>query len=220
MSVGRGLRTVRCALFALVCVLLAALAHVMMSGSAVPWWALGTGATAGAAIAWCLAGRERGLLLVSSVVAATQLALHEWFTYAQRLLPPAATAKGHSVHAEGVAAAHEHLHHLGHPGLDVPATGAGPVPEGFSSAGMMTAHILAALLSGLWLAHGERAVFRILRALASRLTVPARLLHDRPETPVRARVPACRHRVPHGPRLRLLTHAITSRGPPGTAAVL
>ncbi|MFU2343040.1 hypothetical protein [Streptomyces albidoflavus] len=199
--------------------LLAALAHVMMSGSAVPWWALGTGATAGAAIAWCLAGRERGLLLVSAVVAATQLGLHEWFTYAQQLLQPAA-ATGHSVRAEGGAAAHEHLHHGGHLGITAPATGAGSITESLSSAGMMTAHILAALLSGLWLAHGERAAFRILRALASRLTAPARLLRSCPEAPVRERVPACRDGVPHGPRLRLLTHAITSRGPPAATAVL
>nr|WP_071339439.1 hypothetical protein [Streptomyces albidoflavus] len=219
MSVGWGLRTVRSALFAIVCVLLAALAHVMMSGSAVPWWALAAGAAAGAATAWCLAGRERGLLLVSAVVAATQLGLHEWFTYAQQLLQPAA-ATGHSVRAEGGAAAHEHLHHGGHLGITAPATGAGSITESLSSAGMMTAHILAALLSGLWLAHGERAAFRILRALASRLTALARLLRSCPEAPVRERVPACRDGVPHGPRLRLLTHAITSRGPPAATAVL
>ncbi|MFE9905685.1 hypothetical protein [Streptomyces achromogenes] len=40
-----------------------------------------------------------------------------------------------------------------------------------SSTGMFAAHLLAALLSGLWLAHGERAAFRILRnAEAARLS--------------------------------------------------
>ncbi len=40
MTAGWGLRTVRAAVFAVVCVLLAALGHVMMSGSQVPAWAL------------------------------------------------------------------------------------------------------------------------------------------------------------------------------------
>lgn len=43
MTAGRCSRTLRAAVFAVVCVLLAALGHVLMSGSEVPAWALGPG---------------------------------------------------------------------------------------------------------------------------------------------------------------------------------
>jgi hypothetical protein len=58
----------RAAVFAAVCVLLAALGHVLMSGSRVPWWALTAGAAATGVVGWCLAGRERGLPLIVPVV--------------------------------------------------------------------------------------------------------------------------------------------------------
>ncbi|KUO17274.1 hypothetical protein AQJ91_30870 [Streptomyces dysideae] len=54
----------RAAVFAAVCVLLAALGHVLMSGSRVTWWVLTAGAAATGAVGWCLAGRERGLPLI------------------------------------------------------------------------------------------------------------------------------------------------------------
>jgi hypothetical protein len=83
---------------------------------------------------------------------------------------------------------------------------------------MIAAHLLAALLCGLWLGHGERAVFRLLRAVGSRLAAPLRLLLARPAPPP----PPARVRRPSSdrvPRLLLPVHAITSRGPPvGTAA--
>jgi len=93
------------------------------------------------------------------------------------------------------------------------ATTSGP-----SSPGMLTAHLLAALLCGLWLAHGERAVFRVLRSVAGRLAAPLRLLLALPAPPHRPRFRPRRPRSDRAPRLLLLVHAITSRGPPlGTA---
>ena len=68
MTAGWGTRTTRAAMFAAVCVLLAALGHVLMSGAHVPWWALAVGVAATGAVGWCLAGRERGLPLITSVV--------------------------------------------------------------------------------------------------------------------------------------------------------
>lgn len=61
MTAGWCARTVRAAMFAAVCVVLAALAHVLMSGHHVPAWALATGLAATGAAGWSLAGRERGL---------------------------------------------------------------------------------------------------------------------------------------------------------------
>ena len=69
-----------------------------------------------------------------------------------------------------------HTGQLGHMAHDMGGT---------SSFGMLAAHTLAALLSGLWLAHGERAAFRVLRAVAGWLAAPLRL----PIGPVRRAAP-------------------------------
>lgn len=92
---------------------------------------------------------------------------------------------------------------------------------GMSSTGMLVAHLVAALLGGVWLAHGERAAFRILRVLAGWLVAPLRLLLRLPAPPHRPRVRA--RRGGGSDRLLrqlLLVHAITSRGPPTGTAVL
>ena len=83
MGAGWGVRAIRAAVFASVCVLLAALGHTLMSGAAVPWWTLLAGLLATCGVGWCLAGRERGLPLVVSVVVVTQGALHAVFELAQ-----------------------------------------------------------------------------------------------------------------------------------------
>lgn len=97
---------------------------------------------------------------------------------------------------------------------------AGHVMDGMSSTGMLAAHLFTALLCGLWLAHGERAAFRILRVLAGWLVAPLRLLFRLPTPPHRPRVRARRNHSVHALRQLLLVHAITSRGPPvGTAVI-
>ncbi|MFD8374532.1 hypothetical protein ACFV2Z_27770 [Streptomyces sp. NPDC059688] len=85
--------------------------------------------------------------------------------------------------------------------------------------GMFAAHLLAAILCGLWLAHGERAVFRLLRTAATRLVAPLRMLLALPVPP--SRPPVRRRRAPGHRRLArlLLCHAIISRGPPVGLAV-
>jgi hypothetical protein len=105
--------------------------------------------------------------------------------------------------------------HLGH----VVHVGRGAGDGGSSSFGMLAAHLLAALLCGLWLAYGEKAAFRILRAVAGWLAAPLRLLLALPAVPDRPRVRIGRRRSDRAPRLLLLTHAITTRGPPLRAAV-
>jgi len=210
--------------FAAVCVLLAALGHVMMSGSRVPWWALVTGVAATGAVGWCLAGHERGLPLIVSVVVAAQTALHSAFSLAQSGAHPAVSAPGdmasvdmssmgHPMGSMPMNSAHmdsmdmAHMDHFGHAMGDT------------WSFGMLSAHLLAALLCGLWLAHGERAAFRILRAVGGWLAAPLRLLLALPTPPHRPRI-RVRRRSDRAPRRLTLVHAITSRGPPvGTAVV-
>ncbi|GAB2331657.1 hypothetical protein AB0N20_32635 [Streptomyces griseoincarnatus] len=234
MGAGWCLRTTRAAVFAAVCVLLAALGHVMMSGASVPWGALAVAVVACGGTAWCLAGRERGLLLVPSVVVAAQSALHEWFSYTQELSTSSMSAGGTahgtpSTHHMAFTAHTGHAtHSMTHDGSAVeptgamdPVTGLGHIMGGeMSSPGMFAAHVLAALLSGLWLAHGERAAFRILRAVAGRLAAPLRLLLALPAPPRRQGAVLRRGRTDRSPCRLLLVYVITSRGPPMGTAVL
>ncbi|WP_367320330.1 hypothetical protein [Streptomyces sp. HUAS ZL42] len=220
MTVGWCSRTVRAAVFAAVCVLLAALGHVMMSGSHVPAWTLAAGAAVTGTAGWCLAGRERGLPLITAVVVAVQAALHSAFSLAPSTATATATATGDmgamspgSMSMGSMPMDAMDMSHMAHMG---PAGQA--AASGTSSFGMLAVHVLAALLCGLWLAHGEKAAFRILRAVAGRLAAPLRLLLALPLTPDRPRAQVRGRRSDRAPRLLLLVHAITSRGPPvGTA---
>lgn len=72
-------------MFAVVCVLLAALGHSVMSGTAVPLWMLLTAGAATTAGAWCAAGRERGPLLVGLLTVGAQTALHSAFSLGQAM---------------------------------------------------------------------------------------------------------------------------------------
>ncbi|MFG3717166.1 hypothetical protein ACGF8D_05045 [Streptomyces massasporeus] len=220
MTAGWCSRAGRAAVFAAVCVVLAALGHVMMAEAAVAWWALVAGAAAVGASAWLLAGRERGLHVVVPFTVAAQTALHTWFSFTQTAVSPAPTpsmpAHPHAMERGRDTMPMSHSGH-GMDGMDTLAS-AGHGMAGMSSTGMLAAHLLAALLCGLWLAHGERAAFRILRALAGWLVAPLRLLLRLPAPPHRPRVRARRGDSARAPRRLLLTHAITTRGPPvGTA---
>ncbi|MFE1173956.1 PE-PGRS family protein [Streptomyces sp. NPDC058773] len=83
MDAGQVLRGLRAAVFAAVCVLLAALGHVVMSDAVIPGWMLLTAGVGTAAGAWCCAGRERGPLLVGLLTVGTQAALHTAFSFGQ-----------------------------------------------------------------------------------------------------------------------------------------
>jgi hypothetical protein len=251
--------------FAAVCVLLAALGHVLMSGTDVPAWVLAAGFAATGTAGWCLAGRERGLPLIVTVVVAVQAALHEAFSLAQSSSGGAASSGMKSMHMGSMHMGSMHMGsmhmgsmhkgsmpmhsmdmghmdmgsmhmgsmHMGSMPMDSMDMGhmdmgrmphTGPMAHSMdgwgSSYGMLAAHLLAALLTGLWLAYGEKAAFRILRAVAARLAAPLRLLLALPPALDRPRVHPRRPRSDRAPSLRLLVHAITTRGPPAGTAVV
>ncbi|MFK0153509.1 hypothetical protein ACIQVK_15730 [Streptomyces sp. NPDC090493] len=225
MTAGWCARTIRSAVFAAVCVLLAALGHVLMSGSRVPGWALAAALALTGALGWALSGRERGLWLVVSAAVGTQTVLHSGFSAAQ--VWTTHTAPMGSMHMDththmdmvgNMAAMNMGSMHMG-PAHTDPVEYLGFGTGGTASTGMFAAHLLAALLCGLWLGHGERAAFRIVRAVAGRLVAPLRLLLALPATPERPRPRLRRRRSDRAPRLLLLVHAITSRGPPVRTAV-
>jgi hypothetical protein len=217
----------RAAVFAAVCVLLAALGHVLMSGSTVPWWTMTAGFAATTGVGWCLAGRERGLALVVPAAVVAQGALHSAFSLAQSAASGAGT--GSVAHAmSGMSMGSMSMDAMDMGSIGSMSTGrsehAGHLAQlahgmgGTSSFGMLAAHALAAALSGLWLAYGEKAAFRVLRAVAGWLAAPLRLSLALPAPPRRPSLRPTRERSERVPRLPL-AHTIISRGPPAGIAV-
>ncbi|MFB7592490.1 hypothetical protein [Streptomyces sp. NPDC056169] len=242
MTPGRCSRGARAAIFAAVCVLLAAIGHIVMSGQGVPGWTLALAFTGITAVSFLLAGRERGLFAVTAATVAVQSVLHTVFSWSQ----PAAAARPSTEHADAAMShagmaqagmtqagmshadmAHAAMSHaaMSHAGMDHGVTELPAVHDMTdmpSSLGMLSAHLLAALLSGLWMAYGERAVFRLLRSLPMGLSRPLRLLFTTlvPAPRHLPRLRPCRAGDERAPRRLLLTHSVVSRGPPQALAVL
>ncbi|WP_346075360.1 MULTISPECIES: hypothetical protein [Actinomycetes] len=247
MTVRGWCRAVRAGVFTAVCVLLAAFAHVTMSRTEVPWWAMAAGTAGTGTTGWLLAGRERGRTLIVAVVTAAQAVLHETFAQAQALVSATAVPRtgapagmsgmdvgstgsmdmgsmdmgsmggmdmGTPAHAVDGLTGLDHLHGM----HDMAGM------SGAASVGMLAAHLLAAVLCGLWLAYGERAVFRVLRAAAcltaAWLVAPLRLLLSALPVPSH-RLPVRRRRDATAPPpvWWLLCSSLTFRGPPAGAAV-
>ncbi|MFE2525928.1 hypothetical protein ACFXEL_16980 [Streptomyces sp. NPDC059382] len=232
MTPGRCCRALRAAMFAATCVLLAAIGHVLMSDKAVPWWAMAAGFAGVGATAWILAGHERGLFSVTSAAVAVQGALHYGFSLVQA---GAGTAGGSLTHPPGTMSHGAAMAHTGHHmavavpsgaatamnGATVPSAPGGTAGMAdMSSTGMLSAHLLAALLCGLWLAYGEQGAFRVLRAVVGRIRVPLRFLFRLPPPAHRPRVRTRRDHRSRPLRGLLLVHVITSRGPPQGIAVI
>ncbi|MEU5347310.1 MULTISPECIES: hypothetical protein [unclassified Streptomyces] len=211
MTSGIAFRLARAAVFAAVCVVSASLGHALMSGAGLPWWAVGYAFAATTAAAWWLTGRERGVGLVTGATVVAQLGLHQVFGLAQSVrssdtfMPPASMDAGHT-----------------HPMSPAPAD---TLLMG-GDVGMFAAHLLAALVCGVWLWRGEEAAFRTARAIAYRT---GRLLGTALFEPLRRTLRALRVSAagrPAGPvrtpvfvpvrRLRgvLLEYAVARRGPP------
>ncbi|MFJ6854110.1 hypothetical protein ACIQM3_26930 [Streptomyces sp. NPDC091271] len=241
MEAGPVGRAVRAAMFAVVSVTLAATGHVLMSEAPLPFWVPATSFLALAVPGWWFAARERGPWLVTGLAVATQGVLHNAFSAAQSTLGTVGDTATPSVAGaaapptDAMAGMH-HMAHMGHSatsdamtgtkhmaGMDHSATmdhmgsmaHSGHDMAGMSSTGMLAAHILAALVCGVWLAHGERAAFQTLRAVAGWLLAPLHPLLTAP-------LPARRRRLrPHrglsdrlSPGLRC-ARALDRRGPPG-----
>ncbi|MCW1095115.1 MULTISPECIES: hypothetical protein [Streptomyces] len=90
---GDDLRILRAAVFAAVCVVLAAAGHTLASCATVPLWSLGAGFLGAVLVAVPLAGRRRSLPGIATLLAVGQTALHALFGLGQHGTA-AATASG------------------------------------------------------------------------------------------------------------------------------
>ncbi|RSN54980.1 hypothetical protein DMH12_15670 [Streptomyces sp. WAC 04229] len=253
MPVGGFVRVLRAAVFAAVCVVLAALGHVVMSGEGLPWWVLLSGASVAGAVGWAFGARERRRRTVAGLTVAAQTGLHAAFTLAQSGdrpvaapettqslrqwadhflcgAPPTPTQAARAYDIAVAAGLHPADHVTAHGAHGVASAGHDMPPmggmhdmtqmAGTSSWGMLAAHVLAAVLCGIWLAQGESAAFKLVRACADRAFVPLRLvlavLCPPPAPPSFRPAPRSRGRL----RQLLLVHILATRGPPGETAVV
>ncbi|MCX5225800.1 hypothetical protein ABZY16_31615 [Streptomyces sp. NPDC006553] len=191
-----------------------------MSAHQLPALALLGAFTVTAAAAWAAAGRRRGAPTIAGALFVLQGALHLLFSLAGSLAGdtghPAATAPQDMTGMHGMHAMH------GTAGADGAAGMTGPHDMSAATAmfldmstGMLAAHLLAALLCGLWLAHGEAAFFTLARAALAYAFTPLRLLFARVQVPDAPRRPVRRaRRSAHRPHTVVLAHTLSRRGPP------
>lgn len=224
MGAGSVLRGVRAGVFAAVCVLLASLGHVLMSGTPVPAGVLFLAWAGVSWGGWCLAGSERGPVFVGALTVGTQASLHGVFSLGQVAESgPGGSAAGHHVASgAGTGPVSGHVHGAGAGMTDSAGGTAGAMVHGGmngSVSGMIAAHVLVALLSAWWLWCGERAAFRLLRSASARLFAPLTIVSGAvlpvPAPVVRMDGPERRR----GPRQLFLSHVIWLRGPPSVSAV-
>ncbi|MFE5618459.1 hypothetical protein [Streptomyces sp. NPDC056463] len=181
-----------------------------MSAHSIPPGSLYAAFAVTGALAWLAGGRRRGAFAIAGGLAAVQTVLHLIFS--------AGEGRGGAVDHAAIdpMATADHAA-MGHMTMD-PATvsAMASVMEGatgHSSAGMLAAHALAALVCGLWLARGEAALFALARTVGALAFTPLRLLL------AVVRVPELPHPVRPRPRTRrlhgvVLAHTLSRRGPP------
>ncbi|TXS29424.1 hypothetical protein EAO71_12095 [Streptomyces sp. ms191] len=224
------IRVLRAALFAAVCVSLASVGHLFMSAHELAPSALSLAFAVTGGLAWLAGGRRRGTVAIGGGLLAVQAALHLIFSSVRshdgtHHAGLADTTPGDHALTDAAApdaassAAHLAGSVMSHPmaaDMEQPLT----ATAGHTPLGMLAAHLLAALVCGLWLARGEAALFAIARAVGTLAFTPLRLLL----AVVRVRVPELpqpvRPRRPHTRRLRgvVLAQARSRRGPPRLSA--
>ncbi|MEW2303086.1 hypothetical protein AB0958_24470 [Streptomyces sp. NPDC006655] len=199
MSASPAVRSLRAAVFAAVCVLLAAAGHGLAMGDMPPLWADLTAFGAVFGVGRALAGRERGLPEIGAGMLLTQGGLHVGFDAARRFTP------AHAAHMAGMP-------------MDMPPHGPAMAAGTAQHAHVLTAHatlahVLAALAASWWLRRGEAALWSLLRRAAALVPGLAAWWHDGPlPAPAERGLPAPAR--PVRPRLLTLRHAVSRRGPP------
>ncbi|MFI7353370.1 hypothetical protein ACIBTP_05400 [Streptomyces avidinii] len=221
---GTGLRGLRAALFSAFVVLLSSGSHVLMSQVPLPPALVG-GAFAGVfAIAYALAGRERGFAPIAGLLVPLELAADTVFTTGQHLCyGPAGGPVAGPLRAMGLDAL------CGGTPVGGPLTEAtGPAgavallssPGPFTPWLLLGAHVSVGLLAAAWLRHGERALVRLLRAVAAFAFRPLLLAVASVAAARRPASALLRSVLPRaGARTRFPAHSVGRRGPPVLGAL-
>ncbi|MFB6990062.1 hypothetical protein ACFC0C_19920 [Streptomyces sp. NPDC056178] len=235
---GTQLRVVRAALFTALVVTLSSASHVLLSRVALPLNAVALLAGAVFAVAYALAGRERGFGSIAGLLIPLELAADTVFTTGQHLCYGAAggpiAGPLRSVGVDvlcgggGIGAGAARVGDVGTPLASV--TGAGHTTAALlASPGpavpwlLLAAHVTVGLLAAAWLRRGESALAGLLRAaavLAFRpLLIAVAVVGTARRSPRREARPAGRGPHPLAPA-RLLVHSVGRRGPPRSACAI
>ncbi|MEV6590869.1 hypothetical protein [Streptomyces acidicola] len=181
---GGDLRVLRAAVFAAVCVVLAAAGHALASCATVPLWTLGAGFAAVFAVALPLAGCERSLPGIATLLALGQTVLHTLFGIGQhgtstpagapdavdaalveraaRLVCGATAAAISPAQAQRILTDAGLDAHAAHSPADA-AMATGSSASVLPTLPMLLGHVLAAVATGWVLRHGDLALLRIVR---------------------------------------------------------
>ncbi|MGC0382039.1 hypothetical protein [Streptomyces sp. SAI-129] len=225
---GTPLRAVRAALFTALAVTLSTASHVLLSGVPLPLPTVAAVAAAVFLIAYALAGRrERGFRRIAALLIPLELAADTVFTTGQHVCygraggPVAGPLRsvgfdvlcgdGTGVHA-GVTAP---LTRVTGAETDRMASVLAQATPGTAWL-LLAAHVGVGLLAAAWLRRGERALGRLLGAVAATTFRPL-LLAVAAVSARRAPAvlrPALSVRRTTGARERILTHSLGRRGPP------
>lgn len=201
MGVSWTVRSVRAAVFAVVCVLLAAGGHTLATGSAPPLWVDAAAFLPVFAAGAALAGRECALPGIAFTMLVVQGGLHLAF---------GAAGSAYATDTAGMT------------GMPMRMTGMPPGTYMTGDARAMTshalgAHLIAALAASWCLRRGEAALWSLLRkaaaAVVPALTAGWRGWRTAP-LPSYARPPRPRAHCRRFLRQTLLRHAVYRRGPP------
>ncbi|MEV4441355.1 hypothetical protein AB0K09_20490 [Streptomyces sp. NPDC049577] len=218
-------RAARAALFTAVCVTLSAGSHVLLSRAALPLLTVLALAGGCFALAYALAGRERGFRSIAALLVPLELAADTVFTTGQtscygRAGGPVAGPL-HSMGVDLVCRGGEFGSPLARMALAQDGSGLGQLAA--SSAApwlLLAAHVAVGLLAACWLRRGEVALGRLLRAALAVAFRPLLLvagLLGAATVPVRPPVRPARDTFP-ARSLPLLVHSVVRRGPPACPA--
>ena len=203
-------RVIRAALFAVVCVGVAALLHGVAGGCQVSWTGIGLGLPPVWLAACAGLGSERSGPTLTAGLGTAQVGLHYLFAH----LCAAAAA--------GTTAAVTTVTSMSMPGM--PSMAVSQQDAQVRTLAMFGAHALAVVICGWWLRQGERDFFALCRAVAALAAAPLRRLAEAVATlcaltPARDTydAPRAAFAAPSGGLRRRRTPVLTTltfRGPP------
>ncbi|MEU2182771.1 hypothetical protein [Streptomyces thermolilacinus] len=217
---GTQLRGVRAAIFTALVVTLSVASHVLLSRVPLPLTVVLLVAAGVFAVAYALAGRERGYWPIAGLLVPLELAADTVFTAGQHTCyGPSGGPIAGSLRAVGVDVLCAEAVGTPLPGVAAPESAAASVLHSGDPAVpwlLLAAHITVGLVAAAWLWRGEAALGRVLRAAGASafrpLLVAWAALTTRGLVPRPAPRTAARRRTARRPRL--LVHSVGRRGPP------
>ncbi|QGZ48506.1 hypothetical protein GPZ77_08995 [Streptomyces sp. QHH-9511] len=223
---GTRLRGLRAALFTALVVTLSAGSHVLLSQVPLPLLTVGLLSAGVFAVAYALAGRERGFGPIAGLLVPLELAADTVFTTGQTVCYGASGGPvAGSLRSVGVDVLCGGSVGAPLPGVVVPENGGAAAllnsPDPALPWLLLAAHVSVGLFAAAWLRHGERALARLIGAVAALTFRPLLLVAALLGVPRPARGRGgCPSGRPRPALTRLLVHSVGRRGPPRSGFAL